>query len=276
MDDKITSILNAIDNRIAATDKKLTDLCDTSAKHNTTQASLHTNVAEIIKKFEKASTKGNMSEHILHNILLALFPCAQIDHVGNEQKETGDIIFMRTNKPKVLIENKEYDSKNVPKQEVDKFIRDCEIQNCCGIMFAQHHGIANKENYEIQLHRGNVMLYVHEVKFDCDKIKTAIEIVEQFKTRLDELYTDTDDYVIEQDTLDDINGEYTMFLQQKNGVMKSVKELGEKLSEIQLPKLENYLSTKYAYSFSHDAVCPRCEKVVPKSMARHLRFCVKR
>ena len=88
-----------------------------------------------------------------------MYPCAQIDHVGNEQKETGDIILIRSNKPKILIENKDHTSTNVPKNEVDKFIRDCEIQNCSGIMFSQHRGISNKQNFELFLNK--IMRFVH-------------------------------------------------------------------------------------------------------------------
>ena len=97
---------------------------------------LQQKVTDMLKKFEKGSGKGNVSENVLYNILLSLFPCAQIDYVGNELKETGDIILIRNNKPKILIENKDHDACNVPKHDVDKFIRDCEIQHCCGIMFS--------------------------------------------------------------------------------------------------------------------------------------------
>ena len=84
-------------------------------------------------------------------------------------KEKGDILFMRQGKPKILIENKDHDSCNVPKHDVEKFIRDCDIQNCCGIMLAQNTGITHKKNFEIQVNNGNVLLYVTNVNFDVDK-----------------------------------------------------------------------------------------------------------
>ena len=77
----------------------------------------------MLKKFEKGVGKGNVSENIVYNILLNLYPCAQVDYVGNEQKETGDIVLTRTNKPKILIENKDYKN-NIPKREIEKFIDD--------------------------------------------------------------------------------------------------------------------------------------------------------
>ena len=255
-------------------DKKLDDIKEIVTMNQYAQSLINSSVVEIVKKFDNASSKGHISEHITYNILVSLFPCAQIDHVGNDIKESGDIIFQRTNKPKILIENKDHDSKNVPKHEVDKFIRDCEIQDCCGIMLAQHRGISNKDNFEIQINNGNVLLYVHEVNFDNDKIKIAIEIVEQFKSKLDDIGYKNEDCMIDKETLDNINKEFGDYLHHKTSILKSVKECGEKINEIKFPCLEKYLSSRYAYSFNQqDTVCKYCEKTVSKSITHHYRYC---
>ena len=60
---------------------------------------------------EVSSVKVQCSENILFNILHSLYSCAQIDSVG-DQKESGDIILTRKNKPTILIENKNW-NKNV-------------------------------------------------------------------------------------------------------------------------------------------------------------------
>ena len=112
----ISSSENRMEGKLSDTDKKLDEIKQIFVENNCSQQNLQNNVSEMLKKFEKGSGKGNISEHVLYNILLSLFPCAQIDHVGNEQKETGDIMLIRNNKPKLLIENKDHDSKNVPKK----------------------------------------------------------------------------------------------------------------------------------------------------------------
>ena len=274
----ISSSENRIESRIAETERKMNEIKEISSVNNQSQQTLQTNVTEILKKFEKGSTKGNISEHITYNILLSLFPCAQVDHVGNEQKETGDIMLVRNNKPKILIENKDHDSKNVPKQEVEKFIRDCEIQDCCGIMLAQHKGITNKQNFEIQINNGNVLLYVHEVNFDNDKIKTAIEIVEHFKIKLDELGSNDQDCMIEKNVLDEINKEFINYVNQKSNMTKLLKDFSEKMNlsiiDLKLPSLEKYLSSRFAFSsIQTDNMCKYCEKHVPKSLSQHYRYC---
>jgi len=267
----ITSIINQSTSKIDELYKNVND-------NNFANTKLQQNVAEMLKKFEKGSGKGNVSENVLYNILLALFPCAQINYVGNEIKETGDIILIRNNKPKILIENKDHDTCNVPKHDVDKFIRDCEIQQCCGIMFSQNRGIANKENYELQINNGNILLYVHNVNFDNDKIKTAIEIVEQFKTKFDEINADNDICNIETSQLEEINKEFNNYVLQKHSLLKIVKDFNDKMNssinDLKLPTLEQFLSKHYATSSNQgNNICKYCEKFVPKSLLQHYRYC---
>jgi len=209
----ISSSETRIETKLGVNDIKMNEMRTIFSDNNYSQKQLQNSVTEMMKKFEKGIGKGTVSEHITYNILYSLFPCAQIDYVG-DIKEMGDILFMRKGMPKILIENKDHDSCNVPKSDVEKFIRDCGIQNCCGIMFAQNSGIVHKRNFEIQINNGNVLLYVTEVKFEVDKIKTAIDIVEQFKIKLDEINIGNDNnYSIEHDILEEINKEFNNYIQ---------------------------------------------------------------
>lgn len=268
------------DTKLDTNERLINEMRSLVSEQNQSYKQLQSGVAEMLKKFEKGSTKGNISEQIIYNILLSLYPTAQIDYVG-EQKETGDIILIRQNKPKILIENKDHESKNVPKHEIDKFIRDCEIQNCCGIMMAQHRGITNKNHFELQVNGRNVLLYLHEVNFDVDKIKTAIEIIEHFKTKLDETVQTNDDYLIEKETLDEINKEFVSYTNQKYALLKLAKDFSEKMtasiSDLKFPTLEKYLSTKFAFSTNqNENICRYCNKFISKSMLQHYRYCVEK
>lgn len=274
----ITSTETRIDNKLSLNNSKIEEIQKMFSDNSNSQIKLQHSVTEMLKKFEKGSGKGNVSENVVYNILLSLFPCAQIDYVGNEMKETGDIIFMRKQKPKILIENKDHDTCNVPKTDVEKFIRDCEIQNCCGIMFSQNRGISNKENFELQINNGNILLYVHNVNFDVDKIKTAIEIVEHFKTKLDEMNIDNDVCTIDTALLEEINKEFNGYTSQKHSMLKLVKDFSDKMNmsiaELKMPNLEQFLSKHYATSANQgENICKYCEKFVPKSLSQHFRYC---
>jgi hypothetical protein len=277
MEENIANIQKLFTEHETKMTSKLSEIKDTTNLNQQTQWSLNIQVQEILKKFENSSSKGGMSENILYNILLGLFPTSDIEHVGNEQKETGDITFIRTaTSPKILFENKDHTTGNVPKHEITKFIRDCEIQDCCGIMLAQHRSICNKENFEIQIHGSNVLLYLNEVKFDKEVIKTAVNVVEQFKTKLDEFGKNTENN-IEQDVLDNINKEYQSFLGRKLTITRLMKDFNDKMSaelnSLTLPSLDKYLAPKYASSFTHENACKYCNKQVGKCLSKHYRYC---
>ena len=255
----------------------MTSIQELTSTNQHTQTSLHQNISELLKKMEISSVKGKCSESILFNILQSLYSTAQIDSVG-DQKETGDFMLTRKNKPTILIENKNW-NKNVVQEEVKKFIRDVETQNCCGLFLSQNFGIANKENFEININNGNVLLYVHEVNNDAEKIKIAIDIIDNFKLKLDEITVNSEDgYNIDKEILDEINKEYQLFATQKLIQIKMVKDFSSKmvkqLEDLQFPCLEHFLSTKYAFS-SSKYVCEFCEYVAKNqsAMSAHKRGC---
>ena len=272
----VLSLLTSSESRI---ENKINEIKEMSSVNISSNQTLQANVTDMLKKFEKSNTKGTVSECVVYNILLSMFPYAQIDHVGGEQKETGDIMIIRDDKPKILIENKDHASCNVPRIDVDKFIRDCEIQNCSGIMFAQHRGISNKKNFELNINNGNVLLYVHEVNFDRDKIKMAIDVVEHFKMKIDETFNNDADCHIDKDVLVEINRDFTNYVSHKHNMMKLLKDFNDKMglsiNELKLPALEKYLSPKFATSYSAQVnnVCKYCEKAVNKSILQHYRYC---
>jgi hypothetical protein len=116
-------------------------------------------VAELLGKMNNSSSKGKLSENMLFSILQTLYPSAIVDSVGTT-KESGDVMLDRRDKPRILIENKDY-NRSVPTEEVNKFIRDIETQKgCCGLFLSQSSGICGKESFEIQVHDSCVLLYI--------------------------------------------------------------------------------------------------------------------
>ena len=258
-------------------DKRISDLQEKTNTQNNQTETLNYSVNEVLKKLENSSVKGKMSENILVNILHALYPTGQIDHVG-QTKETGDIILSRKDKPKILIENKDW-GKNVVQEEVKKFIHDIETQRCSGIFLSQNHGIANKENFEINMHDGNVLIYVHEANNEPEKIKLAVDIIDHFKAKMDDLNIDNNVETIPKEILDDINQEYQAFIQNKLQIIKMVKDFNTKilkqLDDMKIISLEKYLSTRYATATSK-YTCEFCGFVAKNNASKsaHLRGCV--
>jgi len=174
-----------INNTLSTTEKRLEDkmenIKEITTNSNNSTNSLNGSLNELLKKFENSSAKGKLSENLILNIIESLYPSAEITSVG-QTKETGDILLLRTNKPKILIENKLW-GRSVVQAEVVKFIRDIDVQKCCGIFLSQNGKITTKENFEINIHNGNVLVYVHDVHNDPDKIKLAVDIVDHLKEK---------------------------------------------------------------------------------------------
>ena len=267
----------------ASSDANLGVIKELSSANQQVTCALTQSVSEVLKKMENSSAKGKISENILFNTLVSLFPCAQIDSVGTT-KETGDIIITRKDRPRILVENKNWD-KNVVQEEVKKFLHDVEQQNCCGLFLAQNYGIANKEDFEINIHNGNVLVYIHQAKNDPDKIKVAISIIDHLKMRLDEMSCDKsslDVDTIGKERLDNINQEYQAFVAQKLTMIRYVRDFQTKLckmiEDVRLPSLEEHLSSRYATS-SSKYVCQFCETFQAKNqqaLSAHHRGCAKK
>lgn len=271
----LNNVINSTEQRI---DTRLTEIKDISTVNNNSQTSLCSNINDLLKKMENSSSKGKISENILFNVLHSLYPIAQIESVGTT-KETGDIILKRKDKPAILFENKNYD-RNVGQEEVRKFLRDIEIQKCSGIMLAQHYGITNKNNYEIELHDNNVLVYLHNVEYNADKIKAAVDIIDHFKSCLNELEIGSGEQInISKDFLSDINKEYQNFINNKLAHIKTIKDYQQKLvsqvDDFKLPSLEHYLSRLFASSASKENTCEFCNYIAKniRALTAHHRGC---
>jgi len=286
IDEKFSSTLlssqNLLNSLIASTEKRLdsrlSEIKDLSSTNNTSQVSLCDNINDLLKKMENSSAKGRISENILFNVLHSLYPTAQIDYVGST-KETGDIILKRKDKPAIVFENKNYD-RNVGQEEVRKFLRDIENQNCSGIMLAQHYGIANKNNFEIELNNNNVLVYMHKVEYDADKIKAAVDIIDYFKLCLNDLEVGSGEQInMSKEFLGDINKEYQNFVNNKLVHIKTIKDFQQKLisqvDDIKLPSLEHYLSRTFASSAAKELTCDYCNYVAKnvRALTAHHRGC---
>jgi hypothetical protein len=246
---------------------------------------IYNSLGSFMTKYDK--NRSLISEQKTYDSLLDLFSNADVEFVANK-KETGDILLTRPNKPKILIENKDHISENVSKQDVDKFIRDCDIQNCCGIMLAHHRGIVHRENFELQLHNGNVLLFVSFVDHNRDLIRVAVEITECLKQKLDELNNEDDATpnftTIDNETLNEINREYNFFLSQKINIQRCIKDFNDKMNSnletFVLPSLDTYLGKKYARASigqcDVQTTCQFCNKPNIRSMKQHYRHCPKK
>ena len=264
-------------------DNKLLNINEISKSNKEILSSQNDKLNNLLNRFENSSNKGKMSENLVLNTLKDMYPNAEIYSVG-QTKETCDIMLVRNNKPKILVENKDW-RRPVIQEEVKKFMRDIELQKCCGLFLSQNTTITTKDNFEINVHDGNVLVYVHCANNDPEKIKIALDIIDAFYSSLklleDESCSEENMNMISREVTDHINSEYQNFLSKKSKTIKMAKEfiqtLVKQLEEFTIPSLEVYLASKYSLS-SSKFVCEFCGFMGKnqQSKSAHMRGCTKK
>jgi hypothetical protein len=248
------------------------------------QAAMRGSVGELLRKFENSSSKGRMSENVLLGALQRLYPSAQLEYVG-ATKESGDIVLARRGKSTILFENKCYDS-TVGKAEVDKFYRDVCAQKCCGILLSQKSGVAHRENFEIELCGGKTVLFMHFVEYCPDKIRAAVDMVDHFQAKLDELAVSSSaetsrDVRVAVDEMSEINAGYREFAESRLAHIRCIKECHQKLvaqaEAMAIPAIDRLLERVFTTSIvsREDTTCVYCGYVAKSKggLRTHLRSC---
>ena len=233
-----------------------------------------------LSKYSASSNKGKYAENNLFSVLTDLYPSAEIQNTTGV-KASGDFILKRMDKPSIMIENKDY-SRNIDKDEVSKFIRDANAQSMSGIFISQYSGITFKNNYHIDVNKGNILVYVQHCEYNHDKIRIAVDIVDYLSTKVQELNMGETNN-ISKEILDNINEEYQIFISQRELMLTTLKDFQKKMATqidtMKLPSLDQYLDTKYAYVKERNFKCELCNNFIgssKQSLSAHKRGCRKK
>ena len=256
--------------------------------------SLNQQLNNLLDKFNNnSSTKGRLSENILSNILSKLYPTAEVTDT-RDTSHSCDIKLRRLNGcPDILFENKNY-TRSVNTDEVKKFQDDINTHNCCGIMLSQQCGIVYKSDYQIDLSPSNkVMVYLHNVDYDGEKIKLAVQIIDHLQDALDKLDSTSESDIggslrIEKEMLDQINHEYSNFVRNRESLISYLKETNTeailKVRNMEMPHIMNMLGivhgggSKVVSKQNGGYGCKLCNCFVGKTrkeLCEHKKTCLK-
>lgn len=249
------------------------------------QEKLTAELNDFLNKYKNNSNlKGGVSENELYFMLQSIMPSEEIIRVSSETASC-DFKVNRKNKdkPTILFENKDY-NKNVTTDEVTKFERDIQIQKAHGIFISQKTPITFKDSFQIDIINNLIHVYIPNCQYDTEKLKIAIDIVDNLSSKL-KILTNTSDasedpmYSTSKNDIDELANEYRNFAVQKlsiqDMVKSSSKQLLDKLEEIQLPKIKNIL-IKFGLIDNENLKCPHCNVYEGKnkaSLSAHFRNC---
>ena len=234
-----------------------------------------------LKKFNNSAYKGAIGEAELESVLNLMYPSAEIIN-SSGTKACGDFMMKRENKPNIMFENKVYET-NVKHEEISKFIRDVEEIKTHSIFLSQNSGITRKKNFQVDIHKGLIMIYIHNVQYSQEKIQIAIDIIENLADRIEEIDSEEEhENVISKSLLDEINQEYLSFNKQKDDIILMSKDYQKKLigqlENLKMNALNKYLSTKYSSHEKTGFTCEYCNVFsasTKKSLSAHVRACKK-
>ena len=272
------SIMNASEERLTT---NINTIKETTNNSVTTQNKLFGELEGFLGKYKNSTHKGKFGEEELSTVLQSMYSSAEITNTTG-CKASGDFILRRTDKPDVMIENKEY-TYTIPKEEISKFIRDIDTLNMSGIFISQHSGIAFKQNFQIDINKGNVLVYIQKCEYNAENIRIAFDIIDNLSPKLKDFYTEDDNCSISKDILDDINADYHAFIAQKESLQTVLrdftKRMNAQIEELALPSLDRYLEPKYAYVKDRLFKCDLCNDFNGKSkqaLSAHKRGCKKK
>lgn len=185
-----------------------------------------------------------------------------------------------TNRPTILFESKDYSS-TVNTEEVQKFERDLQIQKCHGIFISQNSPITYKENFHIDIVNGIIHLYISNVKYDCEVLRTAINIIDSLSGRLADMETIASEggRNVSAIELEELKEEYIKFANRKAEMLDQIKTFNkfmtDKLDEMQLPVCKRICGIEINPTGIICTICNNFWGKNPGSIAAHKKKCAR-
>lgn len=275
-------IFNTINSSEDRTNNMLNQLKENLSQQNNTQTKLSNDINEFLGKYKNNSQfKGAIAETDLYYMLQTIMPSDEIIKVsGNTANCDFKVNRQNKNKPSILFESKDY-SQSVTTDEIVKFERDVQFQKTHGIMVAQRSPITYKNPYQIDIINGLIHVYIPNTDYNIDKVKIAIDIIDNLDMKLKTLENKNDNFIpISKDEFEEVLEEYRLFGIQKGQMLDTIKSINkqliDKLDEIQLPKIKNVLMKNGCIENDNGFQCTLCNNWFGKnkaSLAAHIRNC---
>jgi len=131
-------------------------------------------VNAITVRSQNSSMKGQDGEEELYYNLNRLFPTA---HIEDTHATPGKCDFIvRMEQLNMMVENKNY-TRNVQKQEIDKFYRDIDdpanSDINCGMFVSMKSGICSRQDFQIEVRNGKPIIFLHKISENMNHLRIA-------------------------------------------------------------------------------------------------------
>ena len=183
-----------------------------------------------------SSKKGELAENILYNNLIKAFPSSDILNTS-QTANSGDIMIKKEGKPDILIDSKHFQT-NVPKLDLEKFLKDCELNNCSGILCNVNSGIANKEHFQVDILDSKIYIYISNHQFDNTLFQLATKIIYNIYDIIKNNKTNIIE--IDKELFERIKIEYNFYIQSFKQHLSIIKQNVNSLEQLAMIQLEQF------------------------------------
>ncbi len=221
---------------------------------------IQSNVESFNNILNNPSKKGNFSELKVESMLATALPNIQIIPTHN-LSASGDFLIEHHICGNIIVENKEY-NQNVPKSEIDKFIRDMKTQNSHGIIISQSSGIANKFHLQFDIvHNNKIAVYLLNTHYNYSHINDAVNVIQSLISSPFFQNNIIDDHQISSATLNDLHKEFINFKKNNEAIIINLHSNIKALKSNSLNSFESFLASKFHDIFNPSIhMCPKCKK----------------
>lgn len=273
--ESISCIVSLTEHRLKEQISEIKNITNTNKEK---QNKLENDMNSLIHKMGGTVGSGQVSEKSFENILINLYPSAEIIN-SSKQAESADYILKRENIHDIRFENKNYNT-NVPTSQIFKFKRDMETNNSSGVMLCHNHGITSKNNFEFEIFNNNVYVYLHHVNYEPDKIRTAVDIIDNLKIQFKQTEISKDIF-LDRELFAKINNEFIKIIERRDNIINTIKNNTDKvikqLRDVDFPVLRDFIAINSGSTESKKFTCQYCglipEKNNLKGLKAHYRFC---
>lgn len=255
---------------------------DRQEKEREEREKIMENVDKYLSRQAVSSLKGKQGEKRMIDILTKLHPDAEVDDTSGKTG-CGDVILRKPNKPDILFDTKDYNT-SIPIEQIDKILRDMNMNNCHGILVSHNSGIATKEDMYIGEDNKKLIVYIHYCQYSPEKIAMAINAIYYLDKQI-QMNKDKDDngITISDHVLEKINNEYKVMAQEKEGIIKTLKknteEVIKSVTNMNMSSLSSFLNERYQNTTTTEHRCNICNNFNgknAKSLSAHQGTCKKK
>lgn len=219
---------------------------------------------------KKVKEKQPCDKILLHK-LIAEFQNSDVCNIDQMSINQNVIQMKKDNKPFVLIYSERTLDINISKKDVEHFYKEIKENNSCGILCNSNSGIANRDNFEIDIQDSNVYIFIPNHDYDIKLFRLAVQII----YNVYDMIKDNDGAIeIDKELLQRLKLEYNYFVTIRHKHLESIKASTIALEKLELIQLDHFFKRTHINSEDKPYSCQMCGTKfgTDKSLKSHLKI----